>query len=516
MKLVDQTHPNLVVPDLMLPMVKGLDVCRICELDRLEWAIRSLGKNMVHSLRFRLLLALMAVVMVAVGTVAFFISQVTMSEFQRYVERDLERTNRLTNMIQSYYNYSQSQNTANVPTVVKQMEQILGERVIITDAAGKVTADSMQQLVGQTLALDSSIPAVVITVGQQPFVGAPVNGRIEFSAIELNQPGAFRAPLPIAIRSPYGPGRGPIESAFISSVNRSLLLAVSITGIVALLLSMVLSRRILGPIEVLTAAVRNMEKGDLKQRVQVQSKDEIGELTHAFNAMADGLVRVDQLRRNMVTDVAHELRTPLTNIRGYLEAVRDGMVQPSLPLIESLHEEAMLLNRLIDDLQELALAEAGQLRLICQRVSIQEIVEKAVTAQQPLMLDKSLTVDVELAPNLPVIEADAERIGQVIRNLLNNAIRYTPAGGSITVTATSTGSEVQVSVRDTGVGIAAEHLPYIFERFFRTDRARARATGGAGLGLTIVKQLVQGHGGRVWAESTLGVGSVFTFTLPVP
>jgi signal transduction histidine kinase len=299
-----------------------------------------------------------------------------------------------------------------------------------------------------------------------------------------------------------------------------------------------------------------MEKGDLSQRVAVRSQDEIGELARAFNAMADGLARIEQLRRHMVTDVAHELRTPLTNIRGYLEALRDGVARPDAPLIDSLHEEALLLNRLIDDLQDLALAEAGQLRLTRRPVALGPLLEGAVSALRPALADKRLAIVVDLPADLPCADADAARVGQVLRNLLNNAITHTPPGGTITVEATTdrrppttdqedrrqeTGrtpnnsvsglsspvsrseglsvlsprSSVLITVTDTGPGIAAEHLPHIFERFYRADRARARATGGAGLGLTIVKQLVEAHGGRVWAASAPGQGATFTFTLPV-
>jgi signal transduction histidine kinase len=353
-----------------------------------------------------------------------------------------------------------------------------------------------------------------------------------------------------------GPGFDPIQTGFISTVNRSLLLAAGAAGLVALLLTAVLSRRILGPVEALTVAARKMEKGDLSQRVTVRSQDEIGELARAFNAMADGLARIEQLRRHMVTDVAHELRTPLTNIRGYLEALRDGVARPDTALIDSLHEEALLLNHLVDDLQDLALAEAGQLRLARRPVALAPLVDAAVSALRPALADKDMAITVDMPADLPCADADAARVGQVLRNLLNNAITHTPAGGSIGVEATtddrpptteerglkiedSNGgaaemlssilyplssepssiigrrSSVVVRVRDSGPGIAPEHLPHLFERFYRADPARARATGGAGLGLTIVKQLVEAHGGHVWAESAPGQGATFVFTLPV-
>jgi signal transduction histidine kinase len=310
------------------------------------------------------------------------------------------------------------------------------------------------------------------------------------------------------------------QTVVIDSVNRSLLIAVITAGIAMLLLTIFLTRRMVSPLEALTLAARQMEKGDLSQRVSVQTKDEIGTLAHAFNAMADGLTRIETLRRNMVNDVAHELRTPLSNIRGYLEALQDGVAHPTPEIIASLHEEAMLLTRLVDDLQELALAEAGQLRLARQPIAVADVVGQAVNALQPTADSKSLTVTVDVPPYLPDVYADSERVGQVLRNLLNNAIAHTQPQGRISVQARivnmeMTGPHIEVRVQDTGSGISPEHLPYVFERFYRADVSRTRSTGGAGLGLAIVRQLVEAHHGRVRAESTEGQGSLFAFTLPL-
>jgi signal transduction histidine kinase len=258
-----------------------------------------------------------------------------------------------------------------------------------------------------------------------------------------------------------------------------------------------------------------MEKGDLNQRVEVKSKDELGQLGKAFNSMAEGLNRLEQLRRNMVTDVAHELRTPLSNIRGYLEALRDGVVEPTPEAIASIHEEAMLLNRLVDDLQELALAEAGQLDLVRQPVDLREVVQKAVQSLNNQTSEKNVSIEVLLPDDLPLVEADAERMGQVLRNLINNAAINTPTGGEICIEARVCDSQVAVSIKDNGVGISKEHLPFVFERFYRADRSRARSTGGAGLGLAIVKQLVEAQGGQVEINSQIDVGTTVTFTSPI-
>jgi signal transduction histidine kinase len=183
--------------------------------------------------------------------------------------------------------------------------------------------------------------------------------------------------------------------------------------------------------------------------------------------------------------------------------------------VDNLHEEAMLLSRLVNDLQELALAEAGQLRLECQPVNVGDVARAIVEVLSPHASTRDVSLVVHAPDDLPLAQADPHRVRQVLRNLLNNALDFTPQGGQVTVTAQPEGKWMSVQVHDTGPGIAAEHVPYVFERFYRADPSRARATGGAGLGLAIVKQLVEAHGGRVWVESTLGAGATFGFTLPL-
>ena len=284
---------------------------------------------------------------------------------------------------------------------------------------------------------------------------------------------------------------------------------------IALLLTFVLSRHILAPVKALTQAARRLGKGDFSQRVRVRDKGEVGELAQSFNSMASDLERAEQLRRNMVADAAHELRTPLSNIRGYLEAIRDGIKKPDAGTIRSLNEEASSLSRLVDDLQELSLADAGKLKLIYRKENISRLIDEAVAALQPQAAAKGLMLAVKLPEKLPLVNIDSHRIKQVLRNLLENAVAHTSQGGSITVEAWQQGSQIKVSVVDTGEGIPAKDLPNIFERFYRVDKSRARATGGSGLGLTIAKRLVEAHGGRIAVQSKLRKGSRFTFTLPL-
>jgi two-component system sensor histidine kinase BaeS len=216
----------------------------------------------------------------------------------------------------------------------------------------------------------------------------------------------------------------------------------------------------------------------------------------------------------MVADVAHELRTPLSNIQGYLEALRDGVVKPDKEAIRSLYEEASLLSQLVDDLQELSLAEAGELKLVCQAEDIGELIRQAVIAVEAQKRAKEVSLAVEL-PELPLVNIDSRRIGEVLRNLLENAVAHTGKGDTITVTARQLDRLIEISVADTGEGIPAKELPNIFERFYRVDKSRARATGGSGLGLTIARRLVEAHGGSIEVQSEPGKGSRFAFTVPV-
>jgi two-component system sensor histidine kinase BaeS len=284
---------------------------------------------------------------------------------------------------------------------------------------------------------------------------------------------------------------------------------------VAVLLTFFLSRRVLAPVKALTAAAKRVGRGVFSQRVETKDKGELGELARAFNSMSGDLERAEKLRQNMVADIAHELRTPLANVRGYLEALRDGVMEPDAETIRSLSEEAALLSRLVDDLQELSLAEAGALKLNRRREDIARLVRQAATAARDQAEAKGITLSVVLPAKLPAVNIDANRIRQVLGNLLDNAIAHTAKGGLIELTAQRRRGWVELSVSDNGEGIPAKELPSIFERLYRVDKSRARATGGSGLGLTIAKRLVEAHGGEIKAQSQPGKGSRFSFTVPI-
>jgi signal transduction histidine kinase len=290
----------------------------------------------------------------------------------------------------------------------------------------------------------------------------------------------------------------------IAAVDRRLIELFALATLVALVLTFAVSRRITRPIEQLTAAVQAFGRGTPAAPVAVTGRDEIARLATAFNAMAAAIAGQEELRRRMVGDVAHELRTPLTNLRCELEAIQDGLAAPEPARVASIHEEVLHLQRLVEDLQELAVAEAGALALHPERIELGAAVARIIGAQAEVHCDDAIWVDV-----------DVTRLRQVVHNVLANAARHAPPGSPVQVRIARAGGEAAVSIADRGPGIPAHELERIFERFYRVDEARGRVRGGAGLGLAIVRRLVELHGGRVWADSALGEGATFTFTLPL-
>jgi len=247
------------------------------------------------------------------------------------------------------------------------------------------------------------------------------------------------------------------------------------------------------------------------------SPDTMAQLAMRFNQMAERLNQVESMRRRLIGDVSHELRTPLTAIKGSMEGLIDGVLPAANETYQQIHAEADRLNRLVDDLQELSRVEARAYELDIRPVEVSSLVRTVTKRLSPQAESKRITLDLELAPDLPHVLADEDRAVQVLTNLTGNALQYTPEGGRITITAKRIGGEVQIAVRDTGISIPPEHLSRIFDRFYRVDKSRSRQSGGgSGIGLTIARALIEAHNGRIWVESALdGNGSTFTFTLPI-
>jgi two-component system OmpR family sensor kinase/two-component system sensor histidine kinase BaeS len=333
------------------------------------------------------------------------------------------------------------------------------------------------------------------------------------------------------------------SSPFAERVMRGLLGAGLGLAAVLLMLAAVFSSRISRPLHRLTRAAESVAAGDLAVRVQGARIRELDTLAGSFNRMADSLVAADKQRRQLTADVAHELRTPLTIIKGQLEGIQDGVYEPSPERVAGLLEKTDLLERLIEDLRLLALSEAGQLQLFPESVEAEQLLEEAAESFAAQAYERGVALDICVEPGLPELQADPQRIEQVLTNLVGNALRYTQPGGAVTlrafvspeqlaaeraarVTLLSTVGKEQppavarrsslvIEVADTGEGIPAEDLPHIFDRFWRADRSRTRSSGGTGLGLAIARQIVEAHGGRMWATSVVGQGTTVSFTLPL-
>ena len=253
----------------------------------------------------------------------------------------------------------------------------------------------------------------------------------------------------------------------------------------------------------------------MSSRAAVKGNDEIAELGRTFNSMADALEESERQRRAMVSDVAHELRTPLSNIQGHIEAMQDGLLEADTAALDTVHRQALYLNRLVDDLRLLAAAEARELPLQQEPTALKEIVDGVVTSFKPRAEAESVRLQAEMDEALPILYLDRVRIEQVVANLVDNAIRHSPPSSTVVVAAKTEGDTVRVEVTDTGPGIPANALPHVFDRLYRADPSREKGTGGSGLGLTIARQLVEAHGGTIWAQSEEGSGSRFGFDLPV-
>jgi two-component system sensor histidine kinase BaeS len=353
-------------------------------------------------------------------------------------------------------------------------------------------------------AWSEDVRSIFATCNLQVFhrLSACLNAGFE-EAMELTSP---VVPVEIYLGVPDAPG--------INSLGQPAALGVAGLVVVALIGTAWIARRIGQPVRRLTDASRQLADGRLDVRVPAAGKSELARLSASFNAMAEAVQRSEERQRRLVADVAHEMRTPLSNLRGYLEGLSDGVIEPSRELFASLHEETMLQRRILDDLQVLALAEAGDLGYTRTPTDLADLAGGSATAHRAVAKDAGIVLTVDMPPPLWV-EADPDRLRQVIGNLLTNAIRYTDAGGHVLVQLREQGGEAVLTVRDTGVGITPADLSRVFDRFWRADPARQRATGGTGLGLTIAHRIVTDHDGRIEVASRPGDGTTFTIRLPL-
>jgi signal transduction histidine kinase len=472
-------------------------------------------RRFTASLQFRLMVGFAAVLVIALGSVGAYARTAAASEIDRYEEEVVSvREERLETMIQQIL--ASGRRGPQLEQIIQQAGSLYGMNIAIADETGFIISQTQiapeyaffgeeferKDGRGQFRMRDEHRAEI------RPRPGVAIlplgDGDIDLGSLAFTAAGsdAFVRPEPQA-------------ATIIANVDSFLLWTGLGAGVVAVAISMFVSRRTLSPLRSLQFAAERLGAGDLSQRVSIAREDEVGEMAQTFNAMAEGLEQAEAQRRVLMADVAHELRTPLANIQGYVEAIRDGVVDADEATIDTLHQQVLHLAHLIEDLRLLALAEAGALPLDPQPTSLSTVAKASTDAFRPRADAKQVALTFAGPEAMPDAAIDKERIGQVIANLLENAIRHTPEHGSVAVTVDVMGNTGRVSISDTGSGIPQDELGRIFDRFHRLDPSRTRATGGAGLGLTIARQLVEAHGGTISVSSTSGEGSTFTFELPL-
>jgi len=464
-------------------------------------------QSAMNKLWIQLTLAFSLVTVTGVVLVALLANRQVSADFRSFVAQSQVQDSPIVTELSDYYQAHGS--WAGVERVLRDFAGVGrgmmgrgGPTMILADAAGHVVSSEAQGQVGTRLAQPSLAAAT------------PISAHGQLAGYLLVQAGS-------------GGAMSMAGQHFLAQVNGALLQAGVLAGGLGLLLGVVIARGLAAPLSRLSSAARQIARGKLDERVPIAGAAEIADTARAFNEMAAGLQQAERLRQHMIADIAHELRTPLTVIQGNLRAILDDVYPLEKAEITTIYDETVMLSRLVGDLRELAQAEAGRLTLDLQPVDVAPLMRSAIAPFETAAAEQGVTLVADLPDALPPVLADLDRVRQVLHNLVANALRYTPAGGMITLRATRTEgrglrtelntspSSVLFTVEDTGQGIASADLPHVFERFWRADRSRARDQGGSGLGLAIAKQLIEAHSGQIGVESQIGVGSQFWFRLPV-
>ncbi len=447
----------------------------------------------------RMSLAFSAVVLVGVIAIALIAVSTTRTHVRQYfLDEQLRAPGALVDNLSAYYQAHHSwDGVGPLLTNARATFSRVPESLTLADANGRIVYDEPDGRVGQTMDHPEQADITVRVDGQ-------IVGYLETKPVAQGAPDRQ-------------------EQVILERLSQDMAVVAVIGSLLGILFGVLMSHSFTSPLRRLAETARAIGAHNLNQRVEVSGSAEVRELAQAFNEMAAALEQAETLRRNLIADVAHELRTPLSVLQGNLRAILDDVYPLDKTEVANLYDQTRLLSRLVNDLHELAQAEAGQLQLRLQPTDISSLVHKAAAAFGPVAEARGVTLNCETSPDLPLALADSARLTQVLHNLLTNALHFTPAGGTISLSAGQNGklnghsSSLWLAVQDTGEGILPEHLPHVFDRFYRADPARSRATGGSGLGLAIARAIVEAHGGdvSVASDGVPGRGSVFTVHLPL-
>jgi signal transduction histidine kinase len=383
---------------------------------------------------------------------------------------------------------------------IGQLDPIPPDTMVVT-----LRSDGSREVLGANL---GELPRLDVDAPRWGVIGANV-----FATVPTVDGGSVTVLTPSPSRGFLG--RLSATTGFLQSVWWQFLLVGAVAAAVSLIVARLMARGMTQPLRDMAAAARRMETGDYSLRVETRSRDEVGRLATAFNRMSGELQTLEQSRRDLVANVSHELKTPIAAIRAHLENLLDGVERPEPETLTVMLGQVERLGRLVDQLLELSKLESGEVPLRRDPLALRPLVDDLLAEVAIASAGRRLHLANEVDPALPLVSADRERVHQVLFNLLDNAVRFTPDGGSVRVRARAEAGSVHVSVADTGTGIAPEHLPRLFERFYRVDHARARLDGGTGIGLAIARSAIEAHGGTIRATSEPGRGSTFTFDLPI-
>jgi len=442
----------------------------------------------------RLLFSYLVLIVITVALMTLIIRQVTTQTFSRYLSAQAASHSEMLPVMLTGY-YARNGSWEGVQADIEEAGLMIGAPITLTDEWGRVIAATQLDLMGQNAA---SIPNINVTIpvldGSDATIGT--------------------------VYVQHNVSHQRADETFLADVTRALIVAGVFVALLAAGLSVLLTRSINRPLAEMEQAATRFAKGDYTVRVSPRGRDEVAILGRTFNQMAESVGGVERLRRELVANVSHDLRTPLTVIRGYLEGLRSGQIadrRSAEMAFDAMHVEVARLLHLVDDLRQVAALDSGALPLNRRAVALIDLVTETMDRVMPLAAAKGVHLRSEVPADLPLLNIDVERMGQALFNLLENAVRHTPAADAILVTAQCQGEQLHLIIQDTGAGISAEDLPHIFERFYRADRARNPSEGRAGLGLSIVKAIVEAHGGTVKAESegVPGKGAVFTVSLPL-